>query len=192
MENNGRFKKGEHWRQNKPHWDKDWLIQKYVTEGLSTVEIAEISGCRHTNISYWMKKHGIKGRTISDARKIKYWGQSGESNPMYGKNGILNQNWKGGITPERQSFYISSEWKNAVKEVFVRDNYLCVNCGETHRDKKHPLHIHHIVSFQIKSLRTNVNNLILLCKDCHNWVHSKQNTNKQYILTYEQYRKIQK
>ena len=191
MKKDGRFKKGQTWRTPKLHWDKDWLTQKYIVEGLSTTEISLITQCNHRVISFWMKKHGIKGRSISESRKIKHWGQSGENNPMFGKNGELNKNWKGGITPERHLFYVSEEWKNAVKEVFIRDKFLCVNCGQTHKDKKHPLHVHHIVSFQIKSLRANTDNLIILCKTCHDWVHSKKNTNKKYIKTYEQF-KIEK
>ena len=188
MKNDGRFKKGQTWRTPKQHWDKSWLIQKYIIEGLSTIEIANISGCNYRTIVFWLKKHGIKSRTNSEIRKLKQCGLFGEDNPMFGRNGDLNPNWKGGITPERQSFYVSEEWKNAVKEVFIRDNFACVICGQTHKDKNHPLHVHHIVSFRIESLRADPNNLILLCKTCHNWVHSKQNINKQYIKTYEQFK----
>jgi hypothetical protein len=191
MKEDGRFKKGQTYRTPKLHWDKEWLNQKYTIEGLSTTEIANITNCNHRVISFWMKKHGIKGRSVSEARKIKKWGQYGIENPMFGKTGDLNGNWKGGITPERQLFYISEEWKKAVKETFIRDNFICVKCGQTHKDKYHPLHIHHVVSFKTSELRTDINNLVILCKDCHNWVHSKKNTNKQYIKTYEQF-KIEK
>lgn len=188
---NTQFKKGEHWREHKPHWDKTWLEQKYLNENLSTTEIALLAGCTHKNISFWMKKHGIKGRSVSDARKIKYWGSKGEANGMYNVRGKNNPNWKGGISTERQDFYNSLEWKESVKFVFRRDNFVCQNCGQTHMDKKHPLHIHHIVSFKIKSLRADTNNLILLCKTCHDFVHSKKNINNKYIRTYEQYKNIE-
>ena len=188
MGDNGRFKKGQTWRTPKLHWDKEWLNQKYTIEGLSTTEIAEITGCNHRTISFWMKKNGINGRSVSESRKLKHWGLTGKDNPMFGKVGKLNGNWKGGLTPERQIFYASDEWKKTVKAVFIRDNFSCANCGQTHMDKKHPLHIHHIVSFQIKSLRTNMDNLVVLCKTCHDWVHSKKNINKKYIKTYEQFK----
>ena len=73
MEDNGRFKKGQTWRIPKLHWDKEWLNQKYTIEGLSTTEIAEITGCNHRTISFWMKKNGINGRSVSESRKLKHW-----------------------------------------------------------------------------------------------------------------------
>ncbi len=79
------FKKGQHWRKPKPHWNKDWFYQKYFIEKLSTTELARLCGCNYKNISYWMKKHSFEGRTISQARKLKYWGVKGEKNGMYGK-----------------------------------------------------------------------------------------------------------
>jgi hypothetical protein len=36
MAGNGRFVKGQHWRQPQPHWSKEWLHQQYVVLGRST------------------------------------------------------------------------------------------------------------------------------------------------------------
>ncbi len=182
------FKKGEHWRSKQPHWENDWLYEKYHIEKMSTSEIASLCNCTDSNILFWMNKHGIKLRSISEARSIKHWGQFGENNPMFGRTGELSNNWQGGISPERQSLYSSVEWKNAVKEVFKRDNFACVNCGETHKGRKNPLHIHHLVSFRVKVLRCDIRNLIILCKSCHNWVHSKKNATNKYIITHEQFK----
>lgn len=92
-------------------------------------------------------------------------------------------NYKGGLSPERQSFYSSIEWVNVVKEVWKRDNAYCQKCGKHHNSEKNRgnFHIHHIVSFQVRELRCELSNLILLCKECHWWVHSKKNTKKQFI-----------
>lgn len=190
MKKDTRFKKGQHWRLAKPFWDKEWLYQKYVIEELSTTEIADISDCTYKNISFWMKKHGIKGRTISEARKVKHWGQYGEDNPMWNKKGELNHNWKGGITADRQSFYVSDEWKKVCFFIWNRDNATCQRCGIKEKDGV-PFHIHHIVSFKEIEIRSEERNLVLLCKICHDWVHSKKNFNKEYILTYEQYKNAQ-
>lgn len=190
MNKDTKFKRGQHWRKPKPFWNKEWLIQKYLIECLSTTEIAEISGCNHRNISFWMKKHNIKGRSISESRKVKYWGQSGEDNPMWNKKGELNKNWKGGITEDRQLFYVSQEWKKTCSGVWKRDNATCQRC-EIKECEGVPFHIHHIVSFKQKEIRGEINNLILLCKICHDWVHSNKNINKEYILTYEQYKNAQ-
>ncbi len=104
-----------------------------------------------------------------------------------GKRGAVVANWKGGITPERQTFYRSEEWKEAVKAVWKRDDAVCQRCGLDHRTidrkKAHKFHIHHIADFSVKELRCRLSNLVLLCHTCHMWVHSKKNTNGDYLKT---------
>jgi hypothetical protein len=102
---------------------------------------------------------------------------------MKGRKGPLSTNWKGGITPERQSFYQSQEWRNSVKLVWARAEAKCERCGIHHNTSKSrgTFHIHHIISFMVKEQRTNINNLILLCKNCHRYVHSNKNENKELI-----------
>jgi thymidylate synthase (FAD) len=91
--------------------------------------------------------------------------------------------WKGGLTPERQALYASPEWVDAVKMVWARDNATCQKCGAHHNTAKSrgTFHIHHIVSFMVRELRADVDNLVLLCRDCHHWVHSKSNESKLFI-----------
>jgi len=178
--NKGQFKKGCHWRKPKPYWDKKWLINEYITLGKSSSDIAKEQGCLDTNIQYFLKKFGIKTRSISEARKKKYWGQVGVDNPMWNKRGELNPRWLGGITPERQSFYVSKEWKTACSKVWKRDNATCRRC-RMKRNSDMPFHIHHIKSFKNMETRADIDNLILLCEACHQWVHSKGNKNNDYI-----------
>jgi hypothetical protein len=117
---------------------------------------------------------------MSEIRKMKRWGQSGVDNPMWNKKGELNPRWLGGITPERQSFYISQEWKNVCSEVWKRDKAICQRCG-LRKETDMPFHIHHIKSFKESKLRADINNLILLCETCHQWIHSKGNKSNDYI-----------
>ncbi|HEY0108025.1 MAG TPA: HNH endonuclease signature motif containing protein [Fibrella sp.] len=181
------FKKGEHWRQKKPHWEKEWMVEHYVTQQLSTGDIAKMLETTDANVIYWLRKHGIPRRNVSQARKIKRWGLIGPDNPMFGKRGALASSWKGGITTERQTLYNSLEWAEVVPKVYNKCNFRCVECGSLYKNEsKH--HIHHIVSFQVKELRTDIDNLILLCKKCHLWTHSNKNVNKKHILTYEQFK----
>ena len=102
---------------------------------------------------------------------------------MKGRKGKNTPNWKGGITPDRQAVYSSEPWVEAVKGVWARDNAICQRCGKHHNETKYrgTFHIHHVVSFEVKELRTSVDNLILLCAKCHRWVHGKKNTNKEFI-----------
>jgi hypothetical protein len=173
------FKKGQHWRNRKPFWDKDWLDKEYAMKGRTALEIAEEFGIRDTAILYWLNKHGIKSRNVSETRKIKHWGSAGEKNPMWGKRGAQVPSWRGGCTPERQAFYSSLEWPTACVAVWKRDNATCQRCGK--KAPQFKMNIHHIVSFSNKKLRAKVSNLVLLCIKCHRFVHSRKNTTKEFI-----------
>lgn len=97
--------------------------------------------------------------------------------------GAISPAWQGGITPDRQAVYASIEWMNAVKAVWRRDDATCQRC-KTHHNKigvRGTFHIHHIVSFKVKEFRTDPKNLVLLCADCHRWVHGKENTDRLFI-----------
>lgn len=176
------FKKGQHWRDKKPFWDKEWCIENYCNQKRSCGDIAHEFGVTEAAVLYWIKKHGIDRRTISEARKIKKWGASGSDNPMWNRRGELNPNWMGGITPDRQAFYTSQEWKMACSAVWKRDNATCQRCEARKDDSPDmPFHIHHIVSFLDKDLRADPINLVLLCEACHHFVHSKRNINNEFI-----------
>jgi 5-methylcytosine-specific restriction endonuclease McrA len=99
---------------------------------------------------------------------------------MFGKRGNANPHWKGGVTPKRQAFYLSPEWKKCSQEVWRRDRALCRRCGL----KMAPgveMHIHHKVSFAYRPLRAAPQNLVLLCDPCHDWVHSRKNKSREWI-----------
>lgn len=42
--------------------DPDWLREKYVEEGLSTWEVADLCGCSQTTIRDWLGRHSIDTR----------------------------------------------------------------------------------------------------------------------------------
>lgn len=178
----GQFLKGMHWREPQSFRDKDWLVEEYVNKQRSTGEISEQFGVTDSAILFWLKKHKISRRNVSQARKIKHWGAFGPDNPMWNKLGELNPNWKGGITPERAAFYVSQEWKNACSFVWKRDKATCQRCN-IHKDDSPdmPFHIHHIKSFKHKETRADTNNLVLVCEVCHHWIHSNANTNNEFI-----------
>lgn len=97
----------------------------------------------------------------------------------------LNPNWKGGATPERQAFYRTPEWKAACRSVWARADACCERCGLDYRtvDRKETpkFHIHHVWSFQIRETRAHPALLVLLCRPCHMFVHSKANTTREYL-----------
>ena len=181
MKNNkGQFEKGYTYRQPKPYWDREWLLLEYVEKNKPANQIAEEQGCTENNVLYFLNKHEIPRREMRVIRGNKHWGLVGVDNPMWNKKGELNPNWRGGITPERQSFYQSQEWKDACVEVWRRDKALCQRCG-IKKGTDMPFHIHHIEGFASKELRAILSNLILLCEGCHQWVHSRKNVAHDFI-----------
>ena len=174
--------KGHHWRSHQPFREREWLFNAYITQQQSTGDIAKQYGVTDAAIIFWLKKHGIERRSISQARSIKHWGVVGPDNPMWNKRGELNPNWKGGITPERQEFYTSTAWKKACSAVWRRDKATCQRCGMKRQESPDmPFHIHHIQPFSDRELRADVSNLTLLCESCHQFIHSKRNVNREYL-----------
>lgn len=105
---------------------------------------------------------------------------------LKGKRGAASPVWKGGITPERQAFYGTPEWKQVANLVWRRDYGKCQRCGlGKYNQDKTPLDIHHIISFAFREGRGELCNLVLLCEPCHYWVHSRENIDKEFIIEYD-------
>ena len=192
-ENNGRikpgqrlspateFKKGQHWREPKPHWERDWLVREYVDLRKSAFDIAKDVGCTDANIIFWLKKHGIERRTTSAARSIKRWGCKGASNPMFGRTGEKNPRYVDGSSPERQRLYAQSSGKSFLIAVYTRDGFRCVKCAKPNAGVR-SLHAHHIRPWAgNRDLRFAMDNVVTLCNTCHHWVHSKRNVEREFL-----------
>ena len=173
-------------RENALYWNYHWLYMAYVVQGKSAYDIAQQFGCTENNILYWLNKHSIPRRTISETRQVKHWGLTGSKNGMYGATGDKNPNWKGGVTADRQAFYVSQEWKRLNQKVWARDKATCQNCKKICKKKGgKSWHIHHMISFQDEDYRSRLDNLVLFCRECHRWVHSKGNINGDWIIERE-------
>ena len=62
-------------------------------------------------------------------------------------------------------------FENIKSYVLFRDNYTCQHCKGKSKDSK--LHVHHII-FRSQGGSDNVDNLICLCKTCHDKLHKNQ------------------
>lgn len=64
----------------------------------------------------------------------------------------------------RPKYYHPREWKSIRKRIIRRDGGVCVLCGA-----KEKLHVHHI---DRNKDNIQLDNLITLCKSCHNPIHT--------------------
>lgn len=128
-------------------------------------------------------KEKLRQARLADGAKC-FFKPNGE-HVLKGRRGKDHPSWQGGSTPVRQAFYASDEWKSACVKVWHRADAKCERCGLDHRTidrDKVKFHVHHIYGFtRFPHLRADENNLALLCAQCHRWVHSKANTDKEWI-----------
>jgi hypothetical protein len=133
------------------------------------------------------RSHTPKTRNVIRAARLADGGVPYMRNGQHWLKGVTGAGhplWKGGITPERQLFSNSPEWKAAARAVWIRDQCKCRRCGRKppRKGPKHNRgHVHHIVSFRVRELRLDLGNLILLCAGCHQWVHSRANVLKELV-----------
>jgi len=170
----GRFIRGTHWRPRQLFWDKHWLDNEYIQKDRSALDIANQFGITEAAILFWLRKLEIKRKKMSEIRKRKYWGLKGKQNGMYGKFGKQNPNWNGGHSPERQSKYARSAWKELAKIILERDNYKCQKCGVGHI-MGNRLIVHHIKPWaRYLKLWFEPSNLLVVCEKCHKIIHKKK------------------
>ena len=180
------------WQRTQHPVSNEWLRQKYEQEKLSANTIAKMVGRDPKGVWTWLRNAGIQTRKRGEdpaSRRFKKGEPSlfkghkhTEENKerqrarrladghvpylkngkhyLKGKRGPEVHSWKGGLTPERQAFYASD-----------------ARCNLDHRtltlDQRGSFHVHHIISFMVRELRSEPSNLILLCGPCHRWVHGK-------------------
>lgn len=98
--------------------------------------------------------------------------------------GENNARWKGGSLTPHQTFYTSREWALACRDIWIRDKSTCQRCGAQHRRGDRSYDVHHIVRWASRpDLGTDRSNLVLLCRGCHRFVHSADNTGGQFMRT---------
>jgi thymidylate synthase (FAD) len=161
--------------------NKKWLLDQ-ITKGLTIDVMASIAGCSEETIKKWCYKYAIhinkrapgtqkpwnKGlcgdyslNLTNDAREAR--SKMSSKNVKKGKDSHF---WKGGTSEERE--LISAWTRNIAPKVHRRFNYTCQMCGMP--DKF--LHAHHLIPvYADPSLAYHFDNLVTLCKDCHEWVH---------------------
>ena len=144
---------------NKGLTKEDKRVQKYINQGIKT---------RTQNGSY---KHSDKTKEkISNS--IRTLIKSGKGNPF--KENEKNISWNGGTSFE----IYPKEFKLIKKSILERDNHTCQECGYTQIHLKYKLAVHHI---DYNKKNNSKDNLITLCKSCHQQTNFNRNDWKEYF-----------
>lgn len=128
--------------------------------------------CKIHNITWYaIPNNLLKGQGCKECGHEK---TSGENSYLYNPNLTDEEREKSRNLPE------IATWR---KEVYERDNYTCQCCGD---NKGGNLVAHHKNGYNWdKEHRTDVNNGVTLCEDCHKEFHDiygyGNNTEEQYI-----------
>lgn len=187
------------------------LRRLYIDERKGCPEIARGVGCDSTTVRVWLLAAGVNLRRRGDIANMRGrhrapgWRHTPEAVEKvrvasiargavpYLRNGKhwlkgeppeANPRWLGGVTPERQEFYRSPEWKAACVAVYRRADARCERCNADARKVDRGLglfDVHHIISFAVREFRAEVWNLALLCESCHYFVHSRANAERLFL-----------
>lgn len=168
---------------------KDYL------SGISLEETGKKYGFSATGLEHKFKRHGYKTRDYKEAalltyekygnikkatEKIRKLCETGEfqKNRSAMLQGIPVEEWTHFITPENLQYYKSREFQDWRNEILSRDNYICQMCNL----KKSELHAHHIKpKAKFWDLRTDINNGITLCRDCHFSLNGREHEKEQFF-----------
>jgi hypothetical protein len=173
----GQVLPGTHWRKPAVFRDREYLLAEYVVAQRSSADIAAEHGVGDTAILFWLTRHAIPRRTVSQARAVKHWGLAGESNGMFGRTGPSNPRYVDGSSPERQRVYSSAQWTVVARDVLERDGHKCLRCSAGRK-----LVFHHVRPWAGNpEHRLNPANIVTLCQKCHLWVHSRANAAKEWL-----------
>jgi len=157
---------------NKKILNEGEIIRLYTKENKSVSKISKLFDCSNPVIYRILKEHkiplrGFKNHTRETRIKISAIQQ-----------GIPIEHWKDYITPLNHQIRTSLEYRNWIKNVFQKDNFTCMGCGQHGSN----LEAHHIKGFieiikenNIKTFEDalackilwNIQNGITLCPKCH-------------------------
>jgi hypothetical protein len=110
---------------------------------------------------------GMLGKKHTQETKIKQglWRPNEEQLKKMIHKGEKHPNWKGGITPINLRIRTSKEYKIWRLQIFKRDNFTCIDCGN---NKGGNLNADHIKPFALyPESRLDLSNGRTLCIDCH-------------------------
>jgi thymidylate synthase (FAD) len=178
-----KFTSGEkpwNYNPNALYLDQEWL-ETQLNQGLNVQEMADLAECSIETIKKWVYIYGLNLNKRPSGTKNPWNKNNGgyklnlspesrkkriENAKKYTKRGAESNFWKGGTSTERE--LIGAWTRQIAPQVHEKFNYICQRCGQ----RGNILHAHHLIPvFADESLAYNFDNLVSLCKDCHQYIH---------------------
>ena len=172
--------------------DKDWLEDK-LCKGLHADEMATLANCSVEAIKKWVYAYGLSlNKKLSGSKNPWNKGKGGyclnlsqesrqkriENAKQYTKRGEQSHFWKGGTSNERE--LIGAWTREIAPQVHKKFNYIC----QRRRPRGDILHAHHLIPvFADESFAYNFDNLVTLCKECHEYIH-QNNQEAEFAQSY--------
>ncbi|MBQ6481723.1 MAG: HNH endonuclease [Anaerolineaceae bacterium] len=98
------------------------------------------------------------------------------------RKGEHNPQWRNGATEQRKNNEERRMWGKCIRTIWKRDNGTCQRCGKTYDGSGRRFAVHHIRPYgDSKEARYALDNLILLCPQCHAYAHSKAGEHSRFI-----------
>lgn len=172
-----------------PSTVRHWLVKAGIQtrpRGADPRQHFKVGCSMRTGIAHTAEAKEKVGAASRARGAVPY--RQGGQHWLVGKPPSANPRWIGGVTADRQKVANSQEWKTAVRAVYTRENGTCQRCGVHQRVVRkagRKMHVHHVVSFMVPELRCDQTNLVLLCDDCHFWVHSRENVTRLFLASVE-------
>jgi len=161
-------------QEGKPTWNKGVKCPPLSKEHRQKISIKTKEALASPEVRQKLRDARAKLIITNETKKKLSKSLSGKHNPMFGRTGNKNPNWKGGVSYWRKQHYQEPKYKKWHAAVLKRDIYECKMCGQK-KTVKGILHVHHIRSFaKYPKIRHDLENGIVLCKSCHQFIHSKK------------------
>jgi hypothetical protein len=153
------------------------LLKTMVEDGLSSYQISKKMGCSQTNVRHWLEKYGLKTRLHRGRPRACECGESFPEN-FYGIKKYICKRCAKENTTKRQIY----NKERARKYLGGK----CVKCGFNKYQRS--LDIHHLDpskkdpkfrscrSWKWERLEKELQNCVLLCKNCHAAYHDGEYT----------------
>ena len=162
--------------------DRNWL-ETQLNQGQHADAMADVAGCSIECVKKWVYHHGLTLNKRTSGTKIPWNKDRGgyqlnltaESRQIRQKNatkhtrrGADSNFWKGGVSDDRT--LIGAWTRQTAPQVHEKFNYICQSCGARGGE----LHAHHLVPvFADETLAYEFDNLISVCKGCHENIHQQ-------------------